>query len=551
MCLDLATYRPRYAFEEADPFKLSIIHTFCSTMRKELARATEEKKSIVLLSPKTQRINFLHSHFLLGCFAIQVLRLPLSEVCSELADANRYGQFCSKDPKDCGISLLEALEAVDMALRKGWCDFNTFDIKQHESLSFFDRGSISEVVPGEIYAIPSPITPSMNYMKISLFNPPEKMVEFLRPFNIKSIYRFNERLYEEKAFEAAGITVYDFPFPDGLTPPEAVSDAFLKTALADPHPKVMHCRAGMGRTGTMIGIYCWTKYKIPMAVMVAWMKIVRPGSVNERQLNFLIGYEKGIKAEPDVVQEALDNARPAVNIPPTPDTAQRSVSQPHANNKPAMTFVSKPLPPISMKFKDAPASSQPEPPNSEEAKTSPTTLNSPTSAKSPVNPPSSAHIASPHSAREAQSKAEAANPPSQLAFNPVVDISAHKAPPQGPIAPQRPLSSRPIHSNSHAIPRFFTPNYVETAHYPPAHPFVQSPRTLIPQHKEPVFTPYYSAVEYSPAQPQFVYRDASGGFEAPRAYAPSSLFHSTAGLRPEQAPTRNCNFVNHTEWKRG
>ena len=49
----------------------------------------------------------------------------------------------------------------------------------------------------------------------------------------------------------------------------------------------VHCRAGLGRTGTLIGIYIMQKYLFEAKALIGWMRIARPGSVIGPQQDFL------------------------------------------------------------------------------------------------------------------------------------------------------------------------------------------------------------------------------------------------------------------------
>ena len=53
----------------------------------------------------------------------------------------------------------------------------------------------------------------------------------------------------------------------------------------------IHCKAGLGRTGTLIGLYAMKHYKFPAAAFIGWIRIARPGSILGPQQHYLIEKE--------------------------------------------------------------------------------------------------------------------------------------------------------------------------------------------------------------------------------------------------------------------
>jgi len=69
-------------------------------------------------------------------------------------------------------------------------------------------------------------------------------------------------------------------FPDGSCPPDHIIKQFIQVCNKQQGAIAVHCRAGLGRTGTLIGCYMIQKYGISDAkALIAWMRLCRPGMV--------------------------------------------------------------------------------------------------------------------------------------------------------------------------------------------------------------------------------------------------------------------------------
>ena len=61
----------------------------------------------------------------------------------------------------------------------------------------------------------------------------------------------------------------------------------LEAAEKEKNALAVHCKAGLGRTGTLIGCYAMKHFKFPAAAFIGYIRICRPGSVLGPQQKFL------------------------------------------------------------------------------------------------------------------------------------------------------------------------------------------------------------------------------------------------------------------------
>ena len=132
---------------------------------------------------------------------------------------------------------------------------------------------------------------------------PADYVPYFKERNVDLVVRLNKKCYNEDDFTTNGIRHFEQYYLDGSCPPMAVLDRVIAAFETVPADKAfaVHCKAGLGRTGTCIGAYMMKHFKFTAAEAIGWMRICRPGMVIGPQQHFLKDIEQRMWHEGDIM----------------------------------------------------------------------------------------------------------------------------------------------------------------------------------------------------------------------------------------------------------
>jgi len=198
--------------------------------------------------------------------------------------------FHAIDKTDQVITPNDCLMGLTKAIQNNVLNLETYDVKRaRRTKKFYD---ICWVMDGKIAASCSPNCKS--YFKTGVCPTLDEYVEYYKNNSIMGVVRLNDTLYDREHFVKNGIEHLDIPFMDGGVPSAETVRIFMQFVdkiNAKGGAVVVHCRGGIGRTGTLIGCYLMKHFHFTANEVIAYLRLVRPGSVSSLQHYYLKSVE--------------------------------------------------------------------------------------------------------------------------------------------------------------------------------------------------------------------------------------------------------------------
>ncbi|NXC72012.1 CC14A phosphatase, partial [Anhinga anhinga] len=274
-------------FLKCNLLSVNMLSVFCFQQYFSLSR-----KKIVYYTSFDQQKR-ANAAFLIGAYAVIYLKKTPEEAYRTLLSGSNppYLPFRDASFGNCtyNLTILDCLQGVNKALQHGFFDFKTFDVDEYEHYERVENGDFNWIVPGKFLAFSGP-HPKSKLENGYPLHAPEAYFPYFKKHNVTSIIRLNKKIYEAKRFTDAGFEHYDLFFIDGSTPSDSIVQRFLNICENADGAVAVHCKAGLGRTGTLIACYIMKHYKFTHAEAIAWIRICRPGSIIGPQQHFLEEY---------------------------------------------------------------------------------------------------------------------------------------------------------------------------------------------------------------------------------------------------------------------
>jgi cell division cycle 14 len=159
------------------------------------------------------------------------------------------------------------------------------------------HGDLNWIIPNKLLAFGSPVSPqyvagdaAIGKTKMQTHEP-SFYIKIFKEMGVSAVVRTCKPEYCEDEFSQAGMEHHDLYFVDGSVPHIDLVTRFLDIVSHSVGAVAVHCKAGLGRTGTLMCAYLMRYFGFTAAEAIAHCRIRRPGSVIGEQQVFLSSIE--------------------------------------------------------------------------------------------------------------------------------------------------------------------------------------------------------------------------------------------------------------------
>jgi len=274
-------------FLDFGPLNLGQCYRFYELMHKILNDPKLKNKTIYYYS-STNGKNRANAAYLICSYMMIYSNLTPGEAYLPFKNTS-FPPFHDATPFECTykLTVMDCLNGLHRAMRLGFFEMDSFDIADYEFNERVECGDMSWIVKDKFLAFAGPHDIRSETKEGVINLTPEDYIPYFKKKGVTLVIRLNDKKYDKRKFTKAGIKHLDLYYPDGTNPPQHILQQFIQVCESEPGAIAVHCKAGLGRTGTCIDCYMMKHHGFTAAEAIGWTRVCRPGSVIGPQQQFL------------------------------------------------------------------------------------------------------------------------------------------------------------------------------------------------------------------------------------------------------------------------
>ncbi|SCU99014.1 LADA_0H16820g1_1 [Lachancea dasiensis] len=276
------------------PLHIGHLYRFAVIFHEILNDPDNAGKAVVFYSSSSTRQR-ANSACMLCCYMLLVQGWTPHQVLQPLAQVDppfmpfRDAGYSNADFE---ISIQDVVYGIWRAKEKGLVNLNSFDLETYERYERVENGDFNVLTPDFVaFASPEEDSHHKTHSDRPHLNAAFRSVlNFFSDNNVQLVVRLNSHLYNKKHFESAGIGHLDLIFEDGSCPDMSIVHNFVgaaETIINQGGKIAVHCKAGLGRTGCLIGAHLIYTHGFTANECIGFLRFIRPGMVVGPQQHWL------------------------------------------------------------------------------------------------------------------------------------------------------------------------------------------------------------------------------------------------------------------------
>ncbi|KAK9470168.1 protein-tyrosine phosphatase-like protein [Dipodascopsis tothii] len=274
------------------PLHVGHLYRFAVSLHEILGDEDNKDSAVVFYSGTSPRAR-ANAACILCCYMVLVQSWPPHLVLAPIAQADPpFMPFrdAGYSVADFTLSIQDIVYGVWRAKERGLLDLRKFNLEEYETYERVEMGDFNTIPPHFVasaspqFSGPEPASPSQLPTAV------RNVLEYFVDNNVALVVRLNSHLYDAALFERRGVRHIDMIFEDGTCPDLDIVKRFIgacECVVADGGLVAVHCKAGLGRTGCLIGAYLIYTYQFTAAEVIGYMRFMRPGMVVGPQQQWL------------------------------------------------------------------------------------------------------------------------------------------------------------------------------------------------------------------------------------------------------------------------